>query len=349
MNHEDTNQIAATGEHQADEPPTSAVLTLAKPWWERDRHTQQTETDQPEASCHEFFTPLNEWVDGIPPKKMVLKRDDGQGLIYKNQVNWIHGDSGSGKTWVALIAAVECIQNAQHIIWVNYEDPTPQGTIERLRSLGLTDTQLRTQFHYIDPQHVGLIELTPHLIEKAGALNPTLIVIENAGEALGADGVDENSSLEVSQWNKKTLWKMREENIGVLISDHNTKANQLPLTPAGTLRKLASTSGMGIYVEAIKHPSRTESGALRLTCSKDGCGTFRKGDAIAEITLTPEGTSRRVEVRTPSPEADERGPIPPAGMTRKEISHEAAKRTLQHAALRALAASPPEASTGLSE
>ena len=36
-------------------------------------------------------------------------RDDGRGLWYRANVNWLHGASGEGKTWVALIAVARKI------------------------------------------------------------------------------------------------------------------------------------------------------------------------------------------------------------------------------------------------
>ncbi|GAB2480511.1 hypothetical protein GCM10027030_13160 [Luteococcus sediminum] len=78
------------------------------------------------------------------PKPTVghLKGASGRSLFYKGATNMVFGDSNSGKTWTALLATVETLQEGREVIYVDYEG-NKISMVNRLRVLGLHQRHLK--------------------------------------------------------------------------------------------------------------------------------------------------------------------------------------------------------------
>jgi hypothetical protein len=82
----------------------------------------------------------------------VLRRDDGVALFTAGRINGIHGDSGIGKSWVALVAAAQELDAGKHVIWVDFEDPDPSTVVNRLtEELDAPDEAITERLHYYRP------------------------------------------------------------------------------------------------------------------------------------------------------------------------------------------------------
>ncbi len=226
----------------------------------------------PEADEVALFADLTDWWDNPQPRKTadLLTRTDGAGLLYQDQLNWIHGDSGSGKTWVGLHAAAQLVAAGQHVAWIHYEDPNPGVLVSRLKQLGVDREAFLEHFHYIDPAGEPLD--TARIISECLALNVAHVVLDSVGEALNASSINEDADAEVGPWITYGPRQFVNHGIGFTGIDHGTKNGANKLHPSGSKRKRAAITGAGILVEAVVAPTITTDGHLRIICAKDRHG-----------------------------------------------------------------------------
>jgi predicted ATP-dependent serine protease len=167
------------------------------------------------------------------PQPSILKRDDRQALLYRGQINGVHGDSGLGKGWVALFAAAEQLRAGSTVLMLDLED-VASSIIGRLRLLGVNDQALHERFIYIRPQAAFDRLAVEHLVQIVSERHPALVIIDSLGEAFGLEGIDENHDSEVGPWLRRVPRRLADvtdegyDGPAVLIVDHVTKVNDNP-------------------------------------------------------------------------------------------------------------------------
>src|SRR5829696_6267707 len=135
------------------------------------------------------------------PEPTILGRDDGAALYTVGCVNWLHGDSGDGKSMTAALATAQELAAGRHVIWIDFEDPDATTLVERLRdTFEIPADVIERQLHYYGPlepfDDLAVAEIT----RCAAEYGVTLIVIDSLGEAFGLEGIDENKDVEVAPW-----------------------------------------------------------------------------------------------------------------------------------------------------
>jgi hypothetical protein len=224
---------------------------------------------------------------------IVLKTSDGSGL-FPPGLNCLFGDSGDGKSWVATVAAAQCLEDSEHVLWVTYEDPNELEFVSRIRSLGVTETQL---------DNLDFVRATEPLESGVGCLgellrrrSTRLMVLDSLGEALAMSDVDEDRDIDFTKWNQMTLRVLIDasaetygetpgEHLAVLILDHSTKSRERSLWPSGTKRKRAAITGMMCRLDVSAPLGRGQRGDLKLVVAKDRTGHFQRGQIAATITI----------------------------------------------------------------
>lgn len=68
------------------------------------------------------------------PSATLLQRTDGRGLFYEGRENGLQGDPGSGKTWVAQMAAAEVLKVGGTVVYIDFEDTWRAG-VARLHTV----------------------------------------------------------------------------------------------------------------------------------------------------------------------------------------------------------------------
>ncbi|MCP4965712.1 MAG: AAA family ATPase [bacterium] len=255
------------------------------------------EPDETELS----FTELATWWDNPEPTRHadMLPRTDGQGLLYLDELNWIHGESGSCKTWVALHAAAELIKVGHHVAWIHYEDPTPALIVGRLKAFGLGRDEVLAQFHYHNPAGEPLN--TSRLIEEARMLGIEHAFIDSVGEAMNAASIDENSDAEVGPWIVKNPRAFVNAGIGCTCIDHGTKAGTYKLYPKGSVRKRAAITGAGLLIEVLTSPTLTSDGQVKITMAKDRHGNCPQGSSVGVMEMKHDIVTGHLLVRVHTP------------------------------------------------
>ena len=228
----------------------------------------------------------------VRPEPTILRRSDGRALFYEGQVNYLHGSDGVGKSFVALFAAVEVLEDGDHVWWLDYEDPDEVTVVGRLLDLGVKPDIIANQFHYLHPESEATPAAIAMVCDFVRDTNARLVVVDSVGEAMGLDGINEDKDAEVTPWMRRVLRPLAATGAAVLPIDHGVKNGDNPLHPSGSKRKRAQVTGSHFLVDAIKPLSQEFSGGrLKLTTAKDRHGNYTRGKtaAIIDIAIYPDG------------------------------------------------------------
>ncbi|RTL09532.1 MAG: hypothetical protein EKK62_01630 [Acidimicrobiia bacterium] len=221
------------------------------------------------------------------PVPTVLAVQGAAALFYTGRTNLIFGESGAGKTWVALLAVREALAEGHGVIYIDLED-TPEGLVSRLRLLGCTDDQLARHLVYIQPEVPWGATAQAALARLIDDRDVALVVLDSTGEAMATDGVKGNDDDDVARWFSACPKYLARRGPAVVIIDHIPKNDQdAPLSPIGSQRKKAAIDGAAYRIDAPKPPSKDREGLLVATTSKDRHGTRSKGQKAAEVALVP--------------------------------------------------------------
>ena len=230
-------------------------------------------------------------LDGTyePIMPTVLAVDGTIPLLYPGRVNSLFGESGGGKTWLALAAVAEVARRGGRVLFVDYED-NPQGIVERLVLLGLSVDEILLVDYRNPTSGIG------KGIEVVGG-EYALVVIDSTGEAMAAGSIDPNSDGEVAQWFTIAKRFARLEGAPpIVVLDHVPKDKDAPSSYAiGSQRKRAALNGAAYRVDTLKEPAKGRDGKLKLTVAKDRLGNRPKGSTAAEVDIiSTEGSVRLV-------------------------------------------------------
>ena len=120
----------------------------------------------------------------------VLTTSDGQTLFYQGRVNSLFGQPGTCKTWIAMLAARQAMEQDLRVLWWDHED-RPATLAARARTIGaLEPFQDPERFAYVLPS----ITEDAEAIGRAAAWVSGGLVIIDAAESAGcpSDGAPIN-------------------------------------------------------------------------------------------------------------------------------------------------------------
>lgn len=231
-----------------------------------------------------------------------------EALIYPARINALNGEPGGGKTWVALHACVEAMNDGHHVMFIDLEDH-PGSTISRLRALGCADDTILERFHYVHPNAPLTIESWEVLERNIQTHNIAMVVIDSIGELMSLQGIrSSNDDDEVAKIYRLIPRRIADLGPAVVLLDHVPKAavDGPQLWAIGSQRKKAAIDGAAYMVETSKAFSADTPGRILLRTAKDRNGNFVIGAVAAEIEVSPsDGGDRLVlDVRAPQQAAD---------------------------------------------
>jgi len=256
--------------------------------------TGELDGDEPEQLASWLEVDLSAALRGdkVRPEPTILRRSDGRHLFYEGQINYLHGSDGAGKSFVALFAAKDVLDEGDHVVWLDWEDPDEATVIGRLLDLGVDAQVIGERFHYFHPESEATPTAVSMICDAVRRYGARLVVVDSVGEALGIDGINEDKDNEVTPWIRRVLRPLAGTGAGVLPIDHGVKNGDNPLHPSGSKRKRATVTGAHYLVEAPKPLSaEMNGGQLRLTTAKDRHGHYTRGKAAAiiDVAIYPDG------------------------------------------------------------
>jgi len=227
-----------------------------------------------------------------------LRRNDGRALLYGGKMHVLQAEPSSGKSWLALLAALEVLAMGGAVVYLDYED-TSVGILGRLLALGADPAAVRHRFRYIQPSGPFGPTERVELSRLCKTLNPDLIVIDGVAEALVRDGYAEDRAAEVVAWVEALPRWLARTGAAVLMLDHVVKNREEQGRWArGSGAKLGAVDGSAYLVKVVVPFSRTRAGRLRLVIAKDrpgGVGAI--GDTAAIVDIEPKADGTRVLMR----------------------------------------------------
>lgn len=222
-------------------------------------------------------------VEKIMPT--VCATASGQCLFYRGRINTLFGESGSGKTWVSLLATKQEIEAGNHAVFIDFEDDLASALL-RLLAIGTDQDAIRQRFHYVQPEEKISKRVRKELVANLADLGPTLVVIDSTGESLAVEGKNPNQDEEVALWLRVLPKACTRSGAAVVVVDHVTKAADGNSSPIGSQRKKAGVFAM-FRVETVEAFAKGVAGSARVVAMKDKAGNFRSGDAVAVLHASP--------------------------------------------------------------
>lgn len=234
------------------------------------------------------------------PDPTYLQRDDGPAMFYAGRVNGLIGESESGKTWVALHAASQELNQNRPVIYLDFED-SASGIINRLRTIGCTDTNLNN-LTYISPDETLSATAKRDLGETLGNSDALLVILDGFNAAMTLMGLDINSNNDATHFAQQLLKPIAATGACVIYVDHVPKSREARGKGGiGAQAKRAMTTGCALTVTVTEPFGEGQAGRLHLTVDKDRPGRVRAKSYAAkhagDVILTPHGTNLRIHVQ----------------------------------------------------
>lgn len=262
------------------------------------------------------------YLDGSyrPPTPTLLVRADGHALLYPGLTHSLHGESESGKSWVAQAEAVRVIADGGRVLYLDFESD-PASVIERLRALGAAADAIISGFVYVNPEtnpyasHAGDREAWRGIL----AQRFDLAVIDGVTAAVAAFGARTKENDDLTAWARQFPDRLaRQTGAAVVAIDHVTKDPESRGRFAiGGQAKMAAITGAAYTVEATAQLGRGLRGVIVLRVAKDRpgyvraqVGAWRQRDHTAEaarIVIDSTGPHVVVTIEPPKTDAEHGG------------------------------------------
>lgn len=215
---------------------------------------------------HEFiFGDLDELVPAF------LNRDDGKSLLYAGCTHSIHGETGSGKSWLIQFGIAQVLNSGGAALYVDYES-TPNPIVKRLRRLGVTQDALKAGLTYVRPkQSPDALDIDRVAFAELLGAKYDVAVIDGANISLALCGLNPNAATDVARWHDLILLPIAEKtNAATVAIDHVPKSSDRNGFAFGSQHKMAGLTGAAYTVEKVEPFGRGRRGTATLRVgSKD--------------------------------------------------------------------------------
>lgn len=224
--------------------------------------------------------PVNTWApvdltsiltgDLSTPVATCLHRRDGKHLLYPYAVHSVSGEPGSGKTWVALVAVAQALDDDQDALFIDFED-RPQTIVARLRKLGVPDHAMLAHLHYIRPE-TALDPASRTQLETLAA-HCTIAVVDGITEAMTLHGLSLMDNEDVARWLALIPNLVAKHGPAVVQIDHVVKnAESRGRYAIGGQHKLAGITGVAYKMLTVTSFGQGTKGHAKLVVDKDKHG-----------------------------------------------------------------------------
>jgi hypothetical protein len=223
--------------------------------------------------------------------------DGPNALLADGEVNGIHGQPGSGKTWIGYLILLEQARKEGLELLIDYELRLPRATT-RMADLGASAEE-RGRIAYVSPSHVFSAEEKAKVVARVAECAeanglpadtpPAFVLIDSTGHGIGHSGLNQDKDGEVIAWMRLVVkWVQNQwPGVTILLIDHLPKGSDA-LLPIGSGRKHALAWSQ--FLIRVKEPwSKDQNGYAEIVCGKDNGGDFTVGKVIARIVGGPDG------------------------------------------------------------
>jgi len=212
-----------------------------------------------------------------PPAPTILATEGGYSLFYEGQVNLIFGDPECGKTWLALCAAAEALQDGRSVLVLDLDHNGAASTINRLLRMGVPVDVLRApeNFRYAEPEDSEHLRHIVADVQEGPA--PHVAVVDSVGELLPLLGFNSSSPDDFTLAHARVLKPLAVAGAAVLAIDHLPKgADSRGSGPTGTAAKRRAVGGVSLRVTVKEQFVPGRGGCASLGVNKDRHGGLRQ-------------------------------------------------------------------------
>lgn len=226
------------------------------------------------------------------PEPTILRRQDGKCLLYAGRLHTIFGPSGAGKTWVLYVAAAQLMAAGEHVVVLDWEDDE-NAYLGRMLALGLPAEIIVANSTYYPIGTAATIADLEQIDELIAERGTALVGIDSTGEALAAQGLDQDKDPDVARW--MAILPRRWARLGpcVLMLDHMPHAGGREI---GSQRKRAGINGAAYEAIDTETFARDKPGVLTLKVAKDRGGNYAKATEQAVVHFVPHDDGARMDV-----------------------------------------------------
>lgn len=220
---------------------------------------------------------LRSVLDGTykPPQPSVGRRDDGVGLFYPGRMNSVASESEAGKTWFALIACLQEINDGNHVLYLDFEDDAG-GVVGRLLCLGARPDDVLERFHYVRPENsMGPVDQVD--LEMVLETNPTLAIVDGVTEGMSLFGLELKDNTDIAKFGRLLLRPLMNSGAAVVTLDHVVKSSEnRGRYSIGGVHKLNGLNGVMYMLENRRPFGIGVTGKSTIRVAKDRPGQIRK-------------------------------------------------------------------------
>ncbi|MGO2862876.1 MAG: AAA family ATPase [Brevibacterium sp.] len=241
-----------------------------------------------------------------PPAPEILGRDDGNSLFYRGQVNSLFGEPESGKTWIALAAAAETLNEGGSAVIIDLDHNGMLSTVSRLVSLGASQDALVNfdQFRYVEPEDRDEMYAVVHELVD---MRPDVVVLDSIGELLPALGLNSNSPDDFTAAHSLALKPLARFGACVIAIDHVAKnPDSASRGPTGTAAKSRAIGGVSLRVKVKEAFAPGRGGSAYISIRKDRHGGLRATSPAGDneplagtFALHPDGYRTKYSIYAP--------------------------------------------------
>ena len=210
----------------------------------------------------------------------IITREDGGAIVHAGKFSSFYGEPGSGKSWIALITAVEAAKLGGRVIWWDFED-SADTLARRSTLLGALPIMQQENVKFVKPELRDEFLSIESARDWLAAGNKFCLLVIDSAAASGcpSDGSD------ISQWFSTVIYPFESRDIAVVVIDHVPKQRKdRPRGAIGSTHKLSKLTGSGNYVEGIPWTAN-QGGQIYITMEKGRTGSHpvRNGEALAVL------------------------------------------------------------------
>jgi hypothetical protein len=248
-------------------------------WWPPEPEPGASSAADDEATGR--WVNLDQFVDGTyspPCPDLGAAREDGIQFLYRGLWHTVIALTTAGKTTFALWQVKAVLDSGGHVVYIHFEEATPNGIIHRLKGLGVDGEVIRKRFHWghVDsPWKWGEMAAEIARLEVA----PQLAVLDGINAACGLHGWGVKEPESVGLYRVMFVHPLTKIGAAVLSLGHPPKAlnRQSESYGYGAAGWLNDVNGIGYRMTASKTPiGKGAKGSSALYVVKDRYGEVQR-------------------------------------------------------------------------
>jgi hypothetical protein len=258
---------------------------------------------------------LIELAAGVP------EPPDLGGLFYLGRRHVVSGEAEAGKSMLLLAIAAGELGDDCGVIWLDTDDMGPGPVLEVLRAHGVDDERISRLFAYMRPESASEPADREYLAGLIGERSVRLVVFDAFNAALGLEGLDPSSTVEVQRFLREIVTPLCELGPAVVLPDHVVKkADERGKYAYGSERKQTGAD-VHLGMKAIEPFGRGRRGRSKLTVHKDRPGFLERPSPGIFVLDSDEERGRLSWHIEPDHETGPAGEWRPTGYMEKVSRH----------------------------